>query len=855
MALSAIQLQRLDASRKPVIAQSEEEEQGGLSQGQLIKLGRGDIPDPTTSPYLEAVDKASHNDPDKMIEAIALEQETNLPTEIIEEDPEEAKRQAWVKANGWDMEGDEDSPKTTEWLSDPDKATVAKDDYSNLREIEKAVRQQEAYDGMEFQDLGNIFESWLIGIPKMGHQLAYWMGQDEMKFDTSILDKKLRDDALAAGDQEMLGRLDKIDAERAELDAIAAENMADLKADIEFASERQADLAPQGDFIAEVIHGGGTMALDLAPGMLVSALTRGRINPTLPFLTSKVFADASYEALADGRSFAEANRYAAGQAGLEYVFEKIPTKQLQKIVGDLGGTGTVRGTLKRWFATEALTEQGAELTQSIHSYLSDLDEEMTNANSWGERAEIQTRRQWVTLFSTIIGGGGVSATVHGLDRLVGRKQRANREAMKKAFERTTSEQSQEGMDKLFSLAQSSKTNERDAAYLEDHINKVAPDGKIFLSADAVDAMDVVPDYISAQLDGSRSDIVIPLSRFVRDFAGDAAKLNEIRRYVKTAAHLQTLEELEGNTDSSYIKRVIDEAAKAQDTKEEADRIYDEIVQQLVATGRQSPLTSRQSAQLIPAVITTQYEELKKMGATNPDGSEITVAQLFEDMGLKILGPQDEVTSKDFTNQTLSQSDIVVGNTVTLEDGRTYEKAKTDVGHEIVLVPADLLEELWAESGKVGPGPEYTNQISNRIEQYNEFLLRHDRGTFIKEGKEIPMPQENILVGNAVVRDGFLAFGDGRHRARAQMEQGLEKIPISMDAESIANLQAIIHERGGVFPTPRVLNQQDFGGIGITETVMNEDGEIFDLTESAQSLWQAQQDRLTNLEALRECTNA
>ena len=234
MALSAIQLQRLDASRKPVIAQSEEEEQGGLSQAQLIKLGRGDIPDPTTSPYLEAVDKASHNDPDKMIEAIALEQETNLPTEIIEEDPEEAKRQAWVKANGWDMEGDEDSPKTTEWLSDPDKATVAKDDYSNLREIEKTVRQQEAYDGMEFQDLGNILESWLIGIPKMGHQLAYWMGQDEMKLDTSTLDKQLRDDALAAGDQEMLGRLDKIDVERAELDAIAAENMADLKAEIEF---------------------------------------------------------------------------------------------------------------------------------------------------------------------------------------------------------------------------------------------------------------------------------------------------------------------------------------------------------------------------------------------------------------------------------------------------------------------------------------------------------------------------------------------------------------------------------------------------------------------------------------------
>lgn len=835
--------------------------EGGLTPEERAVLGRPDTPEPP--PYLTSVEKASYGDPDKLLETIALEGQTNLPKEIIDEDPEEAKRQAWVNENGLGLDDDE-TKGTTKWLEDPINATVAKDDYAQLREIEKVNKQQAAYEGMEFTNLGNILDAWTIGMAKIGPQLMYWVRSDESS-PLNLTRKKNREDALARGDQGMVDQIDQTFKEN-------AEEIEELKDYIEAANKAQALLSPGDDFIAEVIHGGGTMALDLLPGMAISAITKGRVNPTLPFLTTKVFADSTSEALMEGRDYHEATRYGAGQAALEWVFEKIPTKSLEKIVGDLGGSGNVRGTIKKWMWEEGMTEQGAELSQSIHSYAYDLDEEMANASDWGERAEIQARRQAVTLFSTILGGGGVAATVHTVDRVVGRKQRASRAAMQKAFERTNSEQAQSGLDELFSLAQGSKTNERDAAYMESFLNESAPNGKIYMSADAVELMDQVPDYIQNQLDGSRADVVIPLSRFVRDFGGNPDSLNEVRRFIKNAPHLQTQEELEANTDSAYIKRVVEDAAKAQETHAEAAAIYDQVVKELVATGRHSQLTSRQAAQLIPAVITTQYEELKKAGRTNPDGSEITVKQLFEDMGLKIVGPQVDVASKDYTTQEdqdlgwgppgqapygagimYSAAEVVTEGSVTLEDGRTYHKDPAYPEYQMVMVDAELLEEIWSEDNKVGPGPEFSNQISNRMEQYEQFLLQNDRGVWVhpRTGEEFPLPDDTKLkVGNAVVRiptgyGGYLAFGDGRHRARAMIEAGMKRIPITMDQESLGNLEQIIATR-------RVLKQSDLDTITIEETAIDEDGNTVVVRENALALYVEQQDRMTQVEQLRDC---
>jgi len=99
------------------------------------------------------------------------------------------------------------------------------------------------------------------------------------------------------------------------------------------------------------------------------------------------------------------------------------------------------------------------------------------------------------------------------------------------------------------------------------------------------------------------------------------------------------------------------------------------------------------------------------------------------------------------------------------------------GYKLVLIDADLLEKLWSRSGEgwvVGKGPEYKNQIKNRIANFKQFY---------EDNAE-------IRVGDLHVREnGVAGFGDGRHRTRVLIELGMKQIPISMDEESIQNLMA------------------------------------------------------------------
>jgi hypothetical protein len=97
------------------------------------------------------------------------------------------------------------------------------------------------------------------------------------------------------------------------------------------------------------------------------------------------------------------------------------------------------------------------------------------------------------------------------------------------------------------------------------------------------------------------------------------------------------------------------------------------------------------------------------------------------------------------------------------------------GYKLVLVNADLLERMWAREGEgwvIGPGPEYKNQIKNRIANFKQFYDENDE----------------IRVGDVHINErGRASFGDGRHRTRVLIELGFKWIPVSMTEESIQNL--------------------------------------------------------------------
>ena len=121
--------------------------------------------------------------------------------------------------------------------------------------------------------------------------------------------------------------------------------------------------------------------------------------------------------------------------------------------------------------------------------------------------------------------------------------------------------------------------------------------------------------------------------------------------------------------------------------------------------------------------------------------------------------------------------VINGDSVNYK-GKTFTQNVSDKrsGDKLVMVATDLLERLWNMSGQdwiIGKGPEYKNQISNRIATFKKFYDEND----------------TIEVGNAAVREnGVFGFGDGRHRTRVLIELGYDYIPISMDPDSINNLK-------------------------------------------------------------------
>ena len=114
-------------------------------------------------------------------------------------------------------------------------------------------------------------------------------------------------------------------------------------------------------------------------------------------------------------------------------------------------------------------------------------------------------------------------------------------------------------------------------------------------------------------------------------------------------------------------------------------------------------------------------------------------------------------------------------TITVNDRNipvTLHPVEERQGHKIEFVNTNKFENAFKkdETGYIGPlGTE--NAIKNRYKGVEEFL------------KTAP----SMIASEAYVKpNGSVVFGDGRHRFAYLRDQGLDKIPISMDKESIKN---------------------------------------------------------------------
>jgi len=834
-----------------------------LSQSQIDGWGSFSVPEEEKEDLPMAgqqnLGAAPYFDPDRYAVDRELSKKTGVPIQAVEKNRAQVEADAEpLTAENWNTM----PPGLKKYLEDPDASIVSQDDLHTLDALEReANRSWYEISSDTFKGLG---DSMMIGMGKVYDQamIGYLSDVDERSMPAEMLAQY--EAALPPGE------LDRRRDDREQRIKMHIESL--RVADDEIGRLTPEDLT----IMEEGLRGGVQMISDMLPGLAVSVATRGAINPTLYYLTAKTGLEGYGSARVEGKGHDEALAYGGIDAALEFATERIPMKSLERIFGELG-KGGVKSSIKKWAAQEMLGEQIATITQSINAYAFELDEELANAKDFGEILEIQGRRQAVTFISTLAGGGSMASSIKSVDYLVNRERRAMGKLLERSNKIRGSGLEQDRLDNLIYLAQAAKTNERAADLFEKFMQEVeaeAADGKpqvVYLDAAAVDLLENAPGYITEQMDGSGGNIAIPLATFLKDFANNEAQLELVRPFIKTKEGLSTQTELEEDTDSEYIKSLLAKAAEASETKSAADAIYERITTQLIATGRQSAATARQSAALIPAQVTTQYEYLKSNGIKNEDGSEITLEQLFADFGLEVVGPEADVAG-DFMDQGVEEYRFEDGLKEPPVPGESFLAMRIGSGGELTNSNAGNAQAVAAhiarQEDEMGPTNVrfgdtvtiYSVEVEEDFGQYKEIRGREGAAGETQVGRARGMARSE---GTQSVS---YSFPEGaNYQATEAVQIPYEDILVRLKERGYENMDDAGSRIGGEiidemvrermpFVQPRVLNQQDFGTISITETVMTEDGDVFDLIESAQSLWQVQQERLTSLEALRKCSN-
>jgi hypothetical protein len=114
------------------------------------------------------------------------------------------------------------------------------------------------------------------------------------------------------------------------------------------------------------------------------------------------------------------------------------------------------------------------------------------------------------------------------------------------------------------------------------------------------------------------------------------------------------------------------------------------------------------------------------------------------------------------------------------------------GNKIVHVNPDTFDKAFQKSSWQYVGPKGEGGIKDRYSRFADYA---------KSAK-------SVNASNAGVnKEGVITFGDGRHRYAYMRDQGLDKIPMSMDKQSIehARRYGYLHEAKGGSVKPKIMS--------------------------------------------------
>lgn len=393
-----------------------------MQDNPYLPLAQKDAEQGVRASMLTAIDKQ----PDSEAKLQDLARRYNMPVEAVRLNRPEVERRAAFEAIDYETLARE-LPATSSFLSDPNNAAIAHDDVDNLGAIERTLR--------------NLPSAGLSGLLSASSGVVGAL-QAPVELVAPLLDP-------LAGTILPENPLRRV-----------AGGLSRYRESIGNTAE---GWMPQAEGTVErgIYSGVGSLSRNLAA--LPLALAPGGQRAALTAMTAPVAGGEFGEARDAGLAPIPAATYGASQAAIEYATEKIPVSRL---IGDLATNTGFGKLLLRQLAAEVPGEQAATILQDLNEWAV-LKPEATFTDYLKDRPGAAAE----TLIATIVGVGGQTTIMKGLDSAINRVERQAQKAQQ-------AEQIAERMAELGQMIKADKVLQRNPQAFEQLIAKATEDGPV-----------------------------------------------------------------------------------------------------------------------------------------------------------------------------------------------------------------------------------------------------------------------------------------------------------------------------------------------------------------------------------------
>jgi len=772
--------------------------------------------------------------PEAHAEVQSLSKATGLPTDIINANLPDAKRQQQLK-NFNIQELAKDYPKTSDFIANPDNAAVMYEQLDTLKGIEANSRKS----GFT----ANILKGAANRVNQLTGNLLQMVGKGADEIEEFMTSATGINPGIRFGEDGMswTWNLDPAETDAQFIGRAISEGQGYSYVPNFTWEKLKGDVTVQNTVGYMVEQG-----IQSLPDMIAAVYT-------LPAYIASRTEEMGEERMKNLGIEGDPTWEELSKAFIPAILVSASERLAAKIVFK---TGAVKGVAGVAAATgeATLVEGSTEWVQEGMEYLGE---------TLGTKKEITLSDMLDRQFAGLVAGAGMGAGIRGTTSTV--EAIANRNASQvSTLIQSTQDQGQ--IDRLIEYSQSNTLFEQSPEQFQEFLQSMGDDVSIWLPTEVLGQLENPSEYLEALAGDSGVDVQITLEEFITRVAPDEHLMDELRPYVKLSQDTLNAHQIElGETENTFaIRKLLAAAEKEKSIKTEADAIYEQVKDQLIATGRQGTATARLSAQLIPAQVTAYVAKARKLG------HDVTVSEVFEKWGFHVVGPSTPTLGE----QALTQA------RETGYEGTSETEATEWTRAEAKGLPMDQeSRQLRAQEMGFDTDQVLYHGTTADIKDFKDgHAAQRVQGVYLTKDTKVSdkyTKAEGVKVGavyptyvsmsNPATREILDEIGyglDGSAMKEELISRGYDGVVDDLMNEVIVfNPNQIRSVNAAFDPAYResanILAQgQDMGDIELEQTIIEQETrETVQTTHRAQDLWDGIQDRKSKLEQLLDCLNA